>query len=116
MFCPSCGAKTQYNYRLNQDNKDFDAPRKVIGKSKRLANIGFRIGLISFILSFIPFIGIISLYVAPAGIIICAIAKKQDISSTKAIVGLKFSIWGTILGIVLYFVNIIILAMLGVIK
>lgn len=105
-YCFRCGSEV--NKKQSCDNEE----KLIHRNNKKLSLIGYIIGLITFIISFIPYIGIISFFVAPAGIIICSIAKEKSTTSIKAVIGLKFSIWGTILGIVMFYVNILIIKLL----
>ena len=108
MYCSNCGLRvTKY---------DSSRYKKIIRSNSRTKNlevISYIIGLLSFINSFIPIIGIGSLFVAPLGIVLSIIAKKRTAYSSKANAGLKFSIWATILSVVMYFVNIIILVIIA---
>ena len=112
-FCPECGTVVESLEEVAAEtvgeNQGYNVPKcfTVFGK------IGPIIGLVTFILAFIPIVNIIAAEVAPIGIVFCILGKKDVTLIRKCKKGLKFSIWATILGIVLYIVYTVIFALLG---
>ncbi len=110
-FCPSCGTPVEEvvveeiveEVKVNSVPKCFTI----------FAKLGYIFGLVSFILAFIPFVGLIAAELGPVGIVFSILGKKDPYMIAKSRKGLKFSIWGTVLSIVLYLVLMIIIATLG---
>ena len=118
MFCKNCGEKLKENAVFcHQCGCDNTEERKTIEPKKspkvwdvfcKVGNIG---GIICFIVSFIPFFGLIASCIAPEFIVFSALGKKSSnlFLTTKANRGLIFSILAIIIGIITYFLFIFII-------
>ena len=115
-FCPDCGTENG-----TEEAKETIIPNpaptyKVAKCFTVFGKIGPIFGLISFIIAFIPFVNVFSSQIGPLGIVFCCLGKKDITLLRKCKKGFKFALWGTILGTILYFVYIIIFALLGIIS
>ena len=112
-FCPNCGAEVEGEVKEEQVTEPQPILKSVPKCFTIFGKIGPIIGLVAFITSFIPFVNMLSFEIGPVGIVFCILGKKDIHLISKCSRGLKFSIWGTVLGFVLYIVYIVIFSMLG---
>ena len=113
-FCPDCGTENGTE-EAKETIITNPAPTYKVAKCFTVfGKIGPILGLISFIIAFIPFVNVLSSSIGPVGIVFCCLGKKDITLIRKCKKGFKFSLWGTILGSVLYFIYIVVLAALGV--
>ena len=114
-FCPECGAENGTE-KFEETIVSNPVPRYKVAKCFTVfGKIGPIFGLISFIIAFIPFVNVFSSQIGPVGIVFCCLGKKDITLLRKCRKGFKFSLWGTIIGTILYFVYIVIFALLGII-
>ena len=114
-FCPECGAENGTE-KFEKTIVSNPVPTYKVAKCFTVfGKIGPIFGLISFIIAFIPFVNVFSSQIGPVGIVFCCLGKKDITLLRKCKKGFKFSLWGTIIGTILYFVYIVIFALLGII-
>ena len=112
-YCPECGTVVESPEEVVAETvgkyQGYNVPKcfTIFGK------IGPIIGLVTFILAFVPFVNLVSAEVAVVGIVFCILGKKDVTLIRKCKKGLKFSIWAVILGFVLYITYTVIFAILG---
>lgn len=112
-FCPSCGASVETE-DVVEEIKVEEVKKPSVPKCFTIfAKLGYIFGLVSFIISFIPFINVLAAELGPVGIVFSILGKKDPFMVPKCRKGLAFSIWGTILGIVLYITYTVIFALLA---
>ena len=112
-FCPSCGTSVETENVVDEVNVEEVKTPSVPKCFTIFAKLGYIFGLVSFIISFIPFVNILACELGPVGIVFSILGKKDPFMILKSKKGLKLSIWGTVLGIVLYFIYTIIIALLA---
>lgn len=114
-FCTECGTEVQTEEAVDAVFSESNTPKKVARCFSVFGKIGPILGLVSFIIAFIPFVNVFSSQIGPVGIVFSILGKKDAalISSCKR--GFWFSLIGTIIGTILYFVYIIMFAYLGII-
>lgn len=112
-FCPACGTEVEKEEELVNEILDEPETKPVPKCFTIFAKIAKVFGLVTFICSFIPFVNVLALEIGPVGIVFSILGKKDPEMIDSCKKSLKFSIWGTVLGLVLYFVYIIVFAMLG---
>ena len=101
--CPQCGAETFYSIKIKSQDQSKCGTKESIYKERSIMPIiGFILGLISLIISFIPIIGLFSFVTAPPGIVVSAIANARFKFELRAKRGLLFSILSLILSTILY--------------
>ena len=101
--CPNCGAETYYSAKLKcQEKTKLNNKENFYKERSIMPIIGFILGLVSFIISFIPIIGLFALMTAPPGIVVSAIANARFKYEWRAKRGLLFSILSIIISITLY--------------
>ena len=110
-FCPACGTAVE----AEEVAEAVSEPKKEsVPKCFTIfAKIAKVVGLVAFICSFIPFINVLSFEIGPVGIVFSILGKKDPFMVYSCKKSLKFSIWGTVLGFVLYIVYTVIFAFLG---
>ena len=107
-FCPECGKQN--------DVKIEDNPiANVLTCFKKFAKIGYILGLITFIIAFLPFVSVFSSQIGPAGIVFSVLGKKDKSLTKVCKKGFILSLLGTIIGTILYFVYLLILNYFGII-
>ena len=112
LFCPDCGTETWAAKKGATEEKTVE--HKEVPKCFTIfGKIGHIIGIVTFILAFIPIVNIIAAEVAPIGIVFCILGKKDINLIDKCKRGLVFSILATILGIVLYIVYTVLFTLLS---
>lgn len=105
-FCSGCGENLN-----KQEDTSID---KVPLCYKIFGLVGFGVGILTFVLSFIPFMNYICVFSGPVGIVFSCLGKKEPQVYNKAIKGFKFSIAGLIIGVVLLIIyTIIFVVILG---
>ena len=102
VFCSNCGKKKIDNVETVTPNE----AKPVLKCFTIFGKIGPIIGLVTFILAFVPFVNLVSAEVAVVGIVFCILGKKDVTLIRKCKKGLKFSIWAVILGFVLCYIYI----------
>ena len=101
--CPNCGAETYYSAKIkSQEKLKLNNKGNIYKERSIMPIIGFILGLVSFIISFIPIIGLFALMTAPPGIVVSAIANARFKFEWRAKKGLLFSILSIIISISLY--------------
>ena len=101
--CPNCGAETYYSTKIKaQEKLKLNNKENIYKERSIMPIIGFILGLVSFIISFIPIIGLFALMTAPPGIVVSAIANARFKFEWRAKRGLLFSILSIIISISLY--------------
>lgn len=98
VFCPECGQSQNDEVVVETEQPKV---AKVWGVFAKLSKI---FGIVAFILSFIPFLNIISWELGPVAIVFSILGKKDPTCTDLCKRGLVFGILGTVLGLVLYFV------------
>ena len=111
--CPACGEETAYSRRLAAGGDKQQLDKSLFEEKSKMPQIGYTIGLISFIISFIPFVCLLSTVLFQPGIVVSAIALARFKKSEKAKKGLIFSILSGIIGFVIYIASVVVLALLS---
>lgn len=110
-FCPECGEPVGTNEVVGYEQTSEAKPRvakcfTIFGK------LGYTFGLISFILSFIPFMCFVSMELAPIGLVFSILGKKDPMLDAKTKKGKIFSILGLVFGFIMTIVTGVIMALL----
>ena len=96
--CSNCGAETYYSTKIkSQEKLKLNNKENIYKERSIMPIIGFILGLVSFIISFIPIIGLFALMTAPPGIVVSAIANARFKFEWRAKRGLLFSILSIII-------------------
>lgn len=121
MFCKNCGTELKENavfcHQCGTDaantTKDVEKPTPKVWDV--FSKVGYIGGLICFITSFIPIIGLLPGVMAINFIVFSALAKQTNnlLAYNKAKKGLSFSIAATIIGIVGYFLFVFVTIILA---
>jgi len=124
-FCSNCGAEVANKTLTEEVIEEFkyeeqqtqEAQINLVPKCFTIfGKVGYIVGLVSFIVSFVPIVGYTSFIVGPVGIVFSILGKKDPFNISKCKKGLKLSIWGTILGFVFYILFFFILGMIGALQ
>lgn len=106
IFCSNCGNKINDNVETVIPNES----KPVLRCFTIFGNVGYILGIITIILSFIPILGVYAIAPGVHGIVFSALGKKDVKQLKKCKKGLTLSIIGTIVGFVFFFVWIILIA------
>ena len=106
IFCSNCGNKINDNVETVTPNE----AKPVLRCFTIFGNVGYILGIITIILSFIPILGVYAIAPGVHGIVFSALGKKDVKQLKKCKKGLTLSIIGTIVGFVFFFVWIILIA------
>ena len=110
-FCSKCGQKIESV--VNEEPVvvcvNENPSKEERGPWKNFAKIGNVFGIITFVFCFFPILNFVSLCLGQFGIVFSALGKKSTNHRGKANVGLVFSIIGFALGIILYYIYLIVL-------
>ena len=102
-FCSNCGTK-----KIDSSEAVEATPEKPVMKCFTVfGNVGYALGLVTFIMGFIPFVSFYAWIFGIHGIVFSALGKKDTTQLEKCKKGLRRSIIGSILGIVLFIVTIV---------
>lgn len=92
-FCSGCGE--------NLTNQKESSAEHIPLCYKIFGYVGFGLGILTFVMGFIPFANYMCIFSGPAGIVFSCLGKKEPLVYNKAHKGLVFSLVGLIIGIVL---------------
>lgn len=107
-FCSSCGAKVfQPNEAVNEQKP------KVMRCFTVFGNVGYVLGIVTLVMSFIPFFSLYAFFFGIHGIVFSALGKRDETQLDKCKKGLRRSIIGSILGVVLFVVFIVVMIALS---
>lgn len=105
-FCSSCGE--------NLCKEETSSHQQIPLCYKIFGYVGFGVGILTFVLSFIPFVNYMCIFSGPAGIVFSCLGKKEPQVYNKAHKGFIFSLVGLIIGVVLLIIyTIIFVVILG---
>lgn len=119
-YCSKCGKELEEGQKFcsgcgeNLTNQEEASVEHIPLCYKIFGNVGFGLGILTFVLGFIPFANYMCIFSGPAGIVFSCLGKKEPQVYNKAIKGFKFSIAGLIIGVVLLIIyTIIFVVILG---
>lgn len=119
-YCSKCGKELEEGQKFcsgcgeNLTNQEEASVEHIPLCYKIFGYVGFGLGILTFVLGFIPFANYMCIFSGPAGIVFSCLGKKEPQVYNKAIKGFKFSIGGLIIGVVLLIIyTIIFVVILG---
>lgn len=102
-YCSNCGTKKNDTI----ETVEAASPKPVMKCFTVFGNVGYALGLVTFIMGFIPFVSFYAWIFGVHGIVFSALGKKDTTQLEKCKKGLRRSIIGSIIGVVLFIVTIV---------
>lgn len=119
-YCSKCGSVLEEGQKFcsccgeNLCKEETSSLKQIPLCYKIFGYVGFGLGILTFVLSFIPFANYVCVFSGPAGIVFSCLGKKEPQVYNKAHKGFIFSLVGLIIGVVLLIIyTIIFVVILG---
>ena len=107
-FCSNCGRKRIDETVVNETN----SPQPVMKCFTVFGNVGHALGIVTLVMGFIPIMSLYAFIFGIHGIVFSALGKKDTRQLEKCNKGLRRSIAGSIIGIILFIVTIVAMILL----